>query len=89
MGSRSSDRNLTDRVLHSGANNQQPHRRCVSEILERAKAPFMTPVRALDALHIATAEWLQEELSARCQFWTHDLKQAQAVLSRGLEVRGA
>jgi hypothetical protein len=45
-------------------------------------------VRALDALHVATAEVLTASVG-RLQFWTHDERQALAALARGLDVRGA
>jgi hypothetical protein len=46
-------------------------------------------VRALDALHIATAEILAAEVNdGALEFWTHDERQASAALSRGLVVRG-
>lgn len=59
------------------------------EVIDRARASFPVPVRALDALHVATAEWLQTEVGATLAFWTHDAQQARAALCRALEVRGA
>ena len=59
-------------------------------VVERAKSPFAVNVRALDAVHVATAEVLAAEAGGeRVEFWTHDDRQATAALSRGLTVRGA
>jgi len=59
-------------------------------IVDRAKSPFAVNVRALDAIHVATAEVLVAEAEgAALEFWTHDDRQAAAALSRGLTVRGA
>jgi predicted nucleic acid-binding protein len=58
-------------------------------VVERAKSPFAVNVRALDAVHVATAEVLVGEAGGeRLEFWTHDERQATAALSRGLTVRG-
>ncbi len=59
------------------------------EVIERAKSPFAINVRALDAIHVATAEVLSKEVNGEVvEFWTHDARQASAALSRGLTVRG-
>jgi predicted nucleic acid-binding protein len=58
------------------------------EVIALARAPFPVAVRALDALHVATAQWLQAELGEAIQFWTHDRRQAAAALCRALDVRG-
>ena len=59
-------------------------------IVDRAKSPFAVNVRALDAIHVATAEVLVAEAEgAPLEFWTHDDRQTAAALSRGLTVRGA
>lgn len=51
--------------------------------------PFAVNARALDALHVATAEvLLAESKSDTLEFWTRDNRQATAALSRGLTVRG-
>jgi predicted nucleic acid-binding protein len=61
-----------------------------SAVIARAKSAFAVNVRALDAIHVATAELLAAELSEEpLEFWTHDERQATAALSRGLAVRGA
>jgi hypothetical protein len=58
-------------------------------VVERAKSPFAVNVRALDAVHVATAEVLAGEAGGeRLEFWTHDERQATAALSRGLTVKG-
>jgi hypothetical protein len=60
------------------------------EVIRLARAPFPVNVRAIDAIHVATAEWLAREApDDPLQFWTHDERQAVAALSRGLDVRGA
>jgi predicted nucleic acid-binding protein len=58
-------------------------------VLERARASFAVNVRALDAIHVATAEVLGVMAEGEgVEFWTHDERQATAALSRGLSVRG-
>jgi uncharacterized protein len=58
-------------------------------VIERAKGSFAINVRALDAIHVATAEVLAAEADGEpMEFWTHDERQATAALSRGLTVRG-
>jgi predicted nucleic acid-binding protein len=58
-------------------------------VIERARNPFAVNVRALDAIHVATAQLLVEEaLGEPLEFWTHDARQATAALSRGLSVCG-
>ena len=59
-----------------------------ARVIERAKSPFAVNVRALDAIHVATAELLASEAGVDAEFWTHDDRQATAALSRGLTVRG-
>jgi uncharacterized protein len=58
-----------------------------SDVVRLARATFPISVRALDALHVASGQVLQAKVGA-LEFWTHDSRQAQAALSRGLEVRG-
>ena len=59
------------------------------EVVDRAKSPFAVNVRALDAIHVATAEILAAEAEGEpLEFWTHDDRQATAALSRGFTVRG-
>ena len=58
-------------------------------MIDRAKSSFAVNVRALDAIHVATAEMLAAEAEGEpLEFWTHDERQAIAALSRGLTVRG-
>jgi predicted nucleic acid-binding protein len=59
------------------------------DVIERAKGAFAVNVRALDAIHVATAEVLAAEGGDEpLEFWTHDERQTSAALSRGLTVRG-
>lgn len=59
-------------------------------VIERAKNSFAVNVRALDAIHVATAEMLAAEVEGDpLEFWTHDDRQSTAALSRGLTVRGS
>lgn len=58
-------------------------------VINQAKGSFAVNVRALDAIHVATAELLAEEANGEpLEFWTHDDRQATAALSRGLAVHG-
>lgn len=58
-------------------------------VIARAKDSFAVNVRALDAIHVATAEVLMAAADGESvEFWTHDDRQAAAALSRGLNVRG-
>lgn len=58
-------------------------------VIDRAKASFAVNLRALDAIHVATAEVLAYESEGELlEFWTHDDRQAIAAVSRGLNVRG-
>lgn len=60
-----------------------------SAVIDRAKGSFAVNVRALDAIHVATAEILEGEADGEAlEFWTHDERQATAAISRGLTVRG-
>ena len=58
-------------------------------VIARAKSAFAINVRALDAIHVATAEVLAAEATDEpLEFWTHDDRQASAAVSRGLVVKG-
>ena len=58
-------------------------------ILDRAAGSFAIPLRALDAIHVATAEEVAATAEGEdVEFWTHDQRQAIAAISRGLAVRG-
>ena len=60
-----------------------------SAVIDRAKSAFAVNVRALDAIHVATAEILAAEAESEpLEFWTHDDRQATAARSRGLTVYG-
>ena len=58
-------------------------------VIDGAKASFAVNLRAIDAIHVATAELLAASADGRpLEFWTHDERQATAALSRGLAVYG-
>ncbi|MGH9322401.1 MAG: type II toxin-antitoxin system VapC family toxin [Vicinamibacteria bacterium] len=58
-------------------------------VIDRARSSFAVNVRALDAIHVATAEVLIAEADGEpWEFWTDDDRQATAALSRGLTVHG-
>jgi uncharacterized protein len=58
-------------------------------VLERAQASFAVNLRAIDAIHVASAEVLIAETGGEAlEFWTHDERQAIAARSRGLDVAG-
>jgi len=57
-------------------------------VLERAADPFPTALGSLDALHLATALRLREELPD-LDFATHDSELATAARSMGFTVLGA
>lgn len=57
-------------------------------VIDRAKSSFAVNVRALDAIHVATAEVLAAESGLDVEFWTHDERQRVAALSRGFVVHG-
>lgn len=58
-------------------------------ILARAEAPMPVPVRALDALHLASALHLREVAGETPLFATHDRALADAARACGFEVVGA
>ena len=59
-------------------------------VIDRAKGSFAVNLRALDAIHVATAEVVAAEAADDAlEFWTHDERQAIAAASRGLTVRGS
>ena len=58
-------------------------------VIQLAKSAFGVNVRALDAIHVATAQVLTEESGGEpLTFWTHDERQSTAALARGLTVMG-
>jgi predicted nucleic acid-binding protein len=60
-----------------------------SVVLNRAAASFPTIVSALDAIHVATALLWMEEQGEPLVFVTHDVQQAIAARTCGLEVKTA
>lgn len=59
-----------------------------SDVLERARVPFPTPVRTLDALHLATAAWLAER-GHDIRVATFDDRMARAAEAMGLPIHDA
>ncbi len=58
-------------------------------VIDRAKGSFAVNLRAIDAIHVATAQLLFAAAEGEpLEFWTHDERQAVAAISRGLTVRG-
>ena len=58
-------------------------------VIDGAKSSFAVNLRAIDAVHAATAELLATEAGGEpLEFWTHDERQATAAISRGLTVCG-
>jgi uncharacterized protein len=57
------------------------------EVILQASAAFTVNVRALDALHVATAETLRSS-GQPLEFWTHDERQALAAGARALATFG-
>ena len=50
-----------------------------SLVIDRAKSSFAVNLRAIDAIHVATAELLAAEAEGEpLEFWTHDERQAVA-----------
>jgi predicted nucleic acid-binding protein len=59
-----------------------------SDVLERASRPMPTTVRTLDAIHLASAVVIREEMLPDLVFATHDRQQAIAARVLGFEVIG-
>lgn len=57
------------------------------DVIISARSTFPVSVRALDAIHVATAQMLQANVGP-IPFWTHDKRQAIAATARSLDVRG-
>ena len=58
-------------------------------VIDRAKSSFAVNLRAIDAIHVVTAELLAVAAEGEAlEFWTHDERQATAAISRGLTVCG-
>ena len=58
-------------------------------ILRRAGQPLLVPLRALDAIHVATAVVYRERRAPELVFATHDRQQARAAAALGFEVIGS
>ncbi|MFN0145244.1 MAG: type II toxin-antitoxin system VapC family toxin [Dehalococcoidia bacterium] len=58
------------------------------DIIELARSPLPTPLRALDSIHVATALILRDDVGLRFVFATHDRQQATAARALGFEVVG-
>ena len=57
-------------------------------ILDRGGSSFPLPVKALDAIHLATALQFREREQPDLMFATHDRQQAGAAVAMGFEVIG-
>jgi hypothetical protein len=57
-------------------------------VLERAGSSFPLPVKALDAVHLATAMQLRERRCHELVFATHDRQQGRAAAALDFEVIG-
>ncbi len=55
-------------------------------VLNRACRPFLVPVKSLDSIHIASAEWIRDTSREDLVFFTRDRQQARAAESRGLQL---
>jgi uncharacterized protein len=60
----------------------------VEEVLERASRPMPTTVRTLDAIHLASAMVIRDEILPDLIFATHDRQQATGARAIGFEVIG-
>lgn len=56
-----------------------------SSILKRAGMPLSVPVKTLDALHLATALQVADEIKAELVFLTHDAQQRMAATTCGFK----
>lgn len=56
----------------------------IPEVLERAALPFPSPVRTLDALHLASIHFLKEQGQSP-RLATYDRRMAEAAEALGLE----
>lgn len=55
-------------------------------LLERALEPFAVPLRALDALHLASLDYLRKERRWRIELATYDQRMAAAAEAMGVPV---
>jgi predicted nucleic acid-binding protein len=58
------------------------------DVLERASRPMPTTVRTLDAIHLASAMVIRDEILPDLVFATHDRQQATGARALGFEVIG-
>lgn len=64
------------------------HIRLTRLVLSRAALPMATPVKTLDALHLASALLWRERRGSGLVFATHDPQQARAARALGFECVG-
>ncbi len=57
-------------------------------VLRRAALPMPTVIKALDAIHLASAMMLREKLDTPLVFATHDVQQATAAYALSFDVLG-
>ena len=57
-------------------------------IIRRAALPMASPVRTLDAMHLATALVMRERSDRPLTFATHDVRQADAARTLGFSAIG-
>lgn len=57
-------------------------------VIRRASNPFSVPIKSLDAIHLATAMIIREDIREPIIFLTHDRKLAEIALDSGFEVEG-
>ena len=58
-------------------------------VLRRAALPMATPVRTLDAIHLATALMVRERTDDAVVFLTHDGRLSVAARALGFAIGGA
>lgn len=59
-----------------------------ASVFENAERPFATPIKALDAIHLASALLWQEDQDKELVFVTHDIQLGRAALASGLKAKG-
>jgi hypothetical protein len=55
------------------------------EVLDRVLEPFPSPVRTLDAIHLATADFLRQK-GPRVEFASYDQRQLDVARKLGFEL---
>ena len=55
-------------------------------VLDRVRHPYPKPVRTLDAIHLASLEFLRER-GLRCPLATFDTRQRESAIALGIEVQ--